>query len=209
MIGQTVRVMPISSRRTFLGAMVVAVAAGAGAAADFALHPRSPRARRSTADRVTTAAATHTRRVPVLELALARERALLADLAHAATTTPTLAAKIAVLRADHGAHAAALVALITAAGGTPRRDPAGSAATSAGTSSAATSSAATSSAATSSAASSAGRLASARVTLADLVRWEKAAGAGYATDFATATGAEAAVLASMCASEQTHAAWLS
>jgi hypothetical protein len=183
LIGQTDRDMPIPSRRTFLratsiGAAVVVVAGGAGVAAEFIRHPASGGPRRSTSGGGT---ATTSPRAPLLEKALTREHRLLATLAHAATTTPKLAARIAVLRADHQAHAAALSALITASEGTPTTAP--------------------------SASSPAAAVAPARV--ADLVRWEKAAAAAVVADFDTATGAEAAVLASIHACEQTHVAWLS
>ena len=87
-----------------------------------------------------------------------------------------------MLRADHRAHAAALAALITAAGVTPEGGgippPA--------------------------------RAVVRPARVADLVRWEKSAAAAVVTDDSdAATGAEAAVLASIYACEQTHVAWLS
>ena len=204
-IGQTVRVMPIASRRTFLGAALVAVAGAVGVAAEFVLHPGARRPRRITPGQTSAGRSTATVAppAPVLELALDRENALLADLAHAATTTPTLTAKIAVLRRDHRAHAVALGALIAAAGGAPHPGPTGPSA--AGPSAAGPSASGPSAAGPSASGSPVGT----RVTVADLARWEKAAGAAFAADFTGATGTAAAVLASICACERTHAAWLS
>ncbi len=171
--------MPTPSRRTFLASAAVVVAGGAGVAAQYLRHPGSGGGPRSSSGRRTTTASPP--RAPLLENALARENRLLATLAHAATTTPKLAPRIAVLRADHRAHAAALTALITAAGVTPTTTPSPSGSASVGVTTART---------------------------ADLVRWEKSAAAAVITDFRAATGADAAVLASIYACEQTHVAWL-
>jgi hypothetical protein len=187
--GQTGRVMPTPDRRTFLGTTLlgatglgvaaVVVAGGAGVAAEFIRHPGSRSARRGSSGRASATAPPP--RAPLLENALAREFQLLATLAHAGRTSPSLAARIAVLRADHQAHAAALTALITAAGVTPRTAPA----------------------------ASPGPAGVRPTRVADLVRWEKSAAAAVVTDFRAATGTDAAVLASIYACEQTHVAWLS
>jgi hypothetical protein len=181
--------MSMPSRRTFLGTSllgatglgvaVVVVAGAAGVAAEFIRHPASRSGHRGGSGRASVTAPPS---APVLEQALAREYQLLATLARAAKTSPSLAARIAVLRADHEAHAAALTALISAAGVTPKTAP------------------------TSSPPGTAG-VRPARVT--DLIRWEKAAATAVGTDFRAATGTDAAVLASIYACEQTHVAWLS
>jgi hypothetical protein len=180
--------MSMPSRRTFLGtsllgatglgAAVVVVAGAAGVAAEFVRHPGARGGRHGGSGRASVAAPP---RAPVLEHALAREHQLLATLAHAARTSPSLAARIAVLRTDHESHASALTALITAAGVTPKTAPASSPPDTAG-------------------------VRPARVT--DLIRWEKAAATAVVTDFRAATGTDAAVLASIYACEQTHVAWL-
>lgn len=177
--------MPIFRRRTFLGAAAVAVAGGAGVAAQFIRHPGSGApGRGGTAHPATTAPPP---RAPLLENALARENRLLTTLDHAAATTPALAPRIAVLRADHQAHAAALTALITAAGVTPK----------------------TTAAEITPKTTPSASVAATPARTADLVRWEKSAAAAVVTDFRTASGADAAVLASIYACEQTHVAWLS
>jgi len=186
-IGQTVRVMPIFSRRSVLGAAIVVLAGGAGVAAEFLRHPHRSHTSTGTGSPSKTGPTT-TPTAPtatVLQSGLARERALLDRLAQAATAAPDLAASIAILRADHRAHAEALAGLIRAVGVTPA--PAG----------------------TSASAPSASASAPVRPpTAAELARWEKAAAASFAADFATATGTAAAVLASIYACEQTHVAWL-
>lgn len=172
--------MPIISRRTVLGASVVVVAGAAGAAAEVLRHPHrsGPSTGAKGSDAPTTTPATPT--APALQDALSREQTLLARLARAASAAPSLTVAIGILRADHRAHADALADLIVAAGATPTpTSPTPTAP------------------------------ASARPpTVAELVRWEKAAAASFAADFDAATGAAAAVLASIYACEQTHVAWL-
>jgi hypothetical protein len=163
-----------------VGAAVVVAAGAAGVVADVVRHPSARRRGHVTAGTAEPTATPDPASAPLLEGVLARERTLLADLARAAAATPALVATIAVLRADHEAHAGALSALVTAAGVTP--SPTRSAGGAPGAAKA--------------------------VGTADLIRWEKAAAAAFGSAFATATGPQAAVLASICACEQTHVAWL-
>ena len=188
--------MPILSRRTFIGAGVVLVAAGAGVVVEFVRHPpheQSAQARRASASASASKAAAARVRAPLLQDALTREHALLARLETTARTTPALRPFTDVLRADHEAHASAIAALMAAVEATP------SAATGP-----------TTGPTTPSPNDSVSPGTSTSRTTADLLRWEKVSSVAIAADAAAVTGgADAAVLASIFACEQTHVAWLS
>ena len=192
--------MPIVTRRSFVGTVgtVVVVAAGAaGVGFEFVRNPRrrpdptgssGPAVPNGTPAPLPPASA-------LLAQALTRERELVTRLEHAARAAPALRSRLGVLSADHRAHADALSALLTAAGGT---------APTATSSPASSTPASPRSVTPSSQPTTPARAASA----AQVLGWEKANAVAAANDCPTAIGPAAAVLASIHACEQTHVAWL-
>lgn len=180
----------LSRRRLLAAAAVVLGGAAGGSAGLVVARPR----RRATPVEV--------RRSAVLEGALARERDLLARLDETTRTEPLLRQRVAVLRRDHAAHAAAIVALLAGQGVVV-------AATGDG---AARSAGASGSSVTAPASTSASAPAPSRpipfTTVGQLVASEQAMARGAGADSAALTTAAAAVLASIHACETVHAAWL-
>ena len=122
----------------------------------------------------------------MLEAELIRERAVLTRLDVAAAAEPALAARIAVLRSDHAEHVAAIVALLAAVGVPAPSGPSGPSGPSASTS----------------------PLPRPLVSVGELRAAESAAATAAASACAELTGAAAATLASISASESVHVAWL-
>ena len=161
------------TRRGLLGGAAALVAGVAGAGAGWLSAPGKLRP------------APPPRRAAVLEAELTRERNLIAQLEVAAVASPALAAKIAVLRVDHAAHAEAIAALLTAAG------------------------LATTTPVSSAAARTNAPTPRAPASVADLRAAETSAASAAAAASLQTTGTAAVTLASMSACESTHVAWLS